>query len=108
MKPFLERLDRPTIIAIILIVSLVALTFMLVFHSVPDSDVFKMLAGGLLTMAVMITQFDFGSSSGSKDKDKNNADTLKGAMQALANPNAGAAPIAEPEAAPPKPVQQGP
>jgi hypothetical protein len=85
MNALLARLDRPTLIAVILISSLVLLTFMLVFFKVPDSDVFKMLAGGLLTMAVTVTQFDFGSSSGSKDKDKASADTLKGAVEALSN-----------------------
>src|ERR1700683_80271 len=94
MKAFLDRIDTASIIAITLVAALVVLTFVLVFHNIPEgvSDVFKLLVGSLLTLAGTIVTFYFGSSSGSKDKDKVRDDTLKSAVEGLSNNNAGAPP----------------
>lgn len=85
MKAFFDKIDAPSAIAITLIVAVVALMFVLVFHGVPDSNVFNLVVGSMLTLAGTIVTFYFGSSSGSKDKDKASADTLKGAVQALSD-----------------------
>ena len=85
MKAFFDKIDAPSAIAITLIVAVVALMFVLVFHGVPDSNVFNLVVGSMLTLAGTIVTFYFGSSSGSKDKDKASADTLKGAVRALSD-----------------------
>jgi hypothetical protein len=99
MKAFFDRIDTPSIIAITLIAALVALTFVLVFHTIPEgtSDVFKLLVGSLLTLAGTIVTFFFGSSSGSKDKDVARDKALNSAIGGLAGNPAPAAPIVPPE-----------
>jgi hypothetical protein len=85
MKAFFDKIDTPSAIALALIIAVIALMFVLVFHGVPESDVFKLVVGSMLTLAGTIVTFYFGSSSGSKDKDKAKDDTLNSAMQALSN-----------------------
>lgn len=78
------KLDTQSSIAIMLVVAMIALIFVLVFVKVPDSDVFKMLSGGLMTVGFSsIIGFYFGSSSGSKAKD----DTMNNVVANLSKPN---------------------
>ena len=72
--------DTQSFIAIALVVAMIALTFIMAFVKVPDSDVFKMLTGGLMTVGfATIVNFYFGSSTGSKSKD----DAMSNAVTAL-------------------------
>jgi ammonia channel protein AmtB len=58
-------------IAVTLVLAMVSLVFVLVYRgSVPESDMLKMVVGGLMTTGfATIIGFYFGSSKGSKDKD---------------------------------------
>lgn len=63
--------DARSLIAILLIVSMVAMTFTLMIRpSVADSDILKVMLGGFMTVGFSsVIQYYFGSSSSSKDKD---------------------------------------
>lgn len=64
-----ERFDTRSAIAMVLIIAMVAMAFLLAIRN-PDSDIFKMLMGGLVTVGfASVIGFYFGSSSGSKAKD---------------------------------------
>lgn len=67
----LKDFDTRSAIALSLVAAMIGMAFVLVFRpSVPDSDVFKMLIGGLMTVGfATIISFYFGSSAGSKAKD---------------------------------------
>ena len=58
--------DTRSAIALSLVAAMIGMAFVLVFRpSVPDSDVFKMLVGGLMTVGfATIISFYFGSSAG--------------------------------------------
>lgn len=73
-----------TVIAIILTISMVAVTFtLIVIKEPPASDMVKMLVGGLMTVGFSsIISFYFGSSAGSKDKDN----AIIGQMAPAKNP----------------------
>ena len=65
----LDKFDTKSAIAVTLIASMVAMAFLLAIRN-PDSDIFKMLMGGLVTVGfASVINFYFGSSSGSKAKD---------------------------------------
>lgn len=66
----LGKLEIMPVIALILIVSFIALIFILVFMGKSDSDTFKLLVGALIGSGfTAITQYYFGSSKGSATKD---------------------------------------
>jgi hypothetical protein len=69
-KPFWWP-DPQSFIAIALVLAMIALVFVLAFRSnLPDSDMFKMVVGGFVTVGFAnIVQFYFGSSKGSAAKD---------------------------------------
>ena len=61
----------PSFLAIVLVVSIVGLVFMLALLGKSDTDTFKILVGGLMTVGFTnIVGFYFGSSSSSKAKDE--------------------------------------
>lgn len=92
----IEFPDAQSFIAISLVIAMIGLVFVLVFVKAPDSDVFKMLIGGLMTTGfASIIGYYFGSSKGSTAKD----DTIS----ALAT-NAEAVPVPAAAPAPPVPV----
>lgn len=73
----LKDIKTADVIALSLVGSMIAMAFVLAIRS-PDSDIFKMLMGGLVTVGfASIIGFYFGSSSGSKAKD----DTLNAIAQ---------------------------
>jgi hypothetical protein len=87
MKAFLDRVDATSFIQIFVVVSVVVLTFTLIWVKVPDSDMFKMLASALVTIGfATVINFLMGSSTGSKDKDKAQGDALKQALSNQAPP----------------------
>lgn len=92
----LKDFDTRSAIALALVAAMIGMAFVLVFRpTVPDSDVFKMLIGGLMTVGfATIISFYFGSSAGSKAKD----DTLNQIAVASAAPNGvpQVAPVADP------------
>ena len=66
----MANFDTRSAIALILVCSMVGMAFVLAFHPAPDSDVFKVIIGGLVTVGFSsIISFYFGSSTGSKSKD---------------------------------------
>lgn len=65
----LNQFDTKSAIAISLVTSMIAMAFVLALRA-PDSDIFKIVIGGLMTVGFSnIISFYFGSSSGSKAKD---------------------------------------
>jgi hypothetical protein len=74
-------------LAFILVASMVAVIFTLIFHPIPDnSDVLKMLLGALATVGfASVIAYYYGSSPGSKDKD----DTIKTMATNLVAPTNG-------------------
>ena len=80
----LDKLDTKSIIALVLVTALIAMMFVLVFRpTIPDSDVFKMLIGGMMTVGFStVINFYFGSSAGSKAKD----DTLNQIAATVTSP----------------------
>ncbi len=67
---YLRIPDTQSFLAITLVVSLVVLVFLLALNGQSDSDTFKILVGGLMTVGFSnIIGFYFGSSQGSKTKD---------------------------------------
>lgn len=69
-KPFWWP-DPQSFIAVVLVLAMVTLVFVLVLRgTVPESDMLKMVVGGLMTTGfATIISFYFGSSKGSKEKD---------------------------------------
>ena len=64
-----KNFDTRSVIAITLVLSMIAMALVLGYNS-PDSDTFKIVVGGLMTVGFSsIISFYFGSSSGSKAKD---------------------------------------
>ena len=64
---------RADILAIGAMIGLVALIWTLLFVSIPDGparDVLLILSGALVTIVKDVYQFEFGSSRGSKEKDR--------------------------------------
>lgn len=97
-KSFLQGLSTQSFIAIVLVVAMIALTFAMLFVKAPDSDVFKMLSGGLMTVGfATIIGFYFGSSAGSKAKD----DTIQNIAAASTGTGNGTATAAPPAPAAP-------
>lgn len=93
----LKEFDTRSAIAIALVCSMIAITFVLIFHPAPDSDILKVLIGGFMTVGfASIINFYFGSSTGSKAKD----DTLNQIAVATAIPPAPIVPPAAPPAPP--------
>lgn len=70
-KPFWWP-DPQSFIAVVLVLAMVTLVFVLVMRgSVPESDMLKMVVGGLMTTGfATIISFYFGSSKGSDKKDE--------------------------------------
>jgi hypothetical protein len=99
--------DTPSFLAIVLVISIVSLVFMLALLGRSDSDVFKILVGGLMTVGFTnIVGFYFGSSASSKTKDDTisamvSTGTGSGAPAAVTAAAAAAAPAAAAVAAPP-------
>lgn len=57
-------------IAVFLVVALVGLAFALLVVPTPESDIFKTLVGGLMTVGfATVVSYYFGSSAGSKAKE---------------------------------------
>ena len=96
--------DTPSFLAIVLVISIVGLVFMLAMLGKSDTDTFKILVGGLMTVGFTnIVGFYFGSSAASKAKDETistMASAVGGAPAAEAAATA-AAPAAAAVAAPP-------
>lgn len=69
-KPFWWP-DPQSFIAVVLVLAMVTLVFVLVLRgTVPESDMLKMVVGGLMTTGfATIISFYFGSSKGSDKKD---------------------------------------
>lgn len=63
--------DTQSIIAVSTVASIIILVFVLAFTGKADSDVFKVLTGGLMTVGFAgVMGFYFGSSASSKAKDE--------------------------------------
>ena len=76
--------DTQSFLAIALIVAVVALMFVLVLTGKTETDTFKIMVGGLMTVGfASVIGFYFGSSAGSKTKD----DTINAAVQTAAANN---------------------
>jgi hypothetical protein len=97
--------DTPSFIALILVISIVGLVFLMAITGKSDSDIFKVLVGGLMTVGFTnIVGFYFGSSQGSKDKDAALATIASGSTPSAVATTAAAqraAPAAAEAAAPP-------
>ena len=109
--------DTPSFLAMVLVVSIVGLVFMLAVMGQANTDTFKILVGGLMTVGFTnIVGFYFGSSSSSKAKDETistmatavtgtgsgaPAAVIAAAKEAAPAAAAAAAPAAAKEAAPP-------
>jgi hypothetical protein len=100
-------MNTPSIIALMLIASIVALVFLLAIMGHTDTDVFKVLVGALISVGFTnIVGFYFGSSASSKAKD-DTINTLAtgtgtgGTPAAVVAAAKEAAPAAAKEAAPP-------
>ena len=98
--------DTPSFIAIILVISIVALVFTLALLGKSDSQVFNVLVGGLMTVGFTnIVGFYFGSSASSKTKDDTISamvtGTGSGTPAAVTAAAVAAAPAAAKDAAPP-------
>lgn len=67
----MNKWDTKSILAMFLIVSMVGITFTLMFMpATMDNDVLKILIGGFMTVGfTSVINYYFGSSSSSKDKD---------------------------------------
>ena len=85
-----SKFDTRSAIAIALVLAMIAMAFVLAFRpALPDSDVFKILIGGLMTVGFSsIISFYFGSSSGSKAKDDTLNQIAANAVPPAANGNA--------------------
>lgn len=67
----LDRFDTKSAIALLLVAGMMTIAFVLIFKQVPESDTFKMLLGGMMTVGFSsIINYFFGSSDGSKEKDR--------------------------------------
>jgi len=101
--------DTPSFLAVVLVISIVGLVFMLAVMGQANTDTFKILVGGLMTVGFTnIVGFYFGSSSSSKAKDETIntmatavTGTGSGASAAVIAAAKEAAPAAAKEAAPP-------
>ena len=98
--------DTPSFLAIVLVISIVSLVFMLAVMGQANTDTFKILVGGLMTVGFTnIVGFYFGSSSSSKAKDDTISamvtGTGSGAPAAVTAAATAAAPAAAAVAAPP-------
>lgn len=70
---------RADILALGALFGLIALTYTLLFIPIPDGparDVLLLLSGALVTIVKDVFAFEFGSSRGSKEKDKGIAELL--------------------------------
>ena len=85
MKAFWDKIDIRSFLAGTVVIGILGLMYLLVFVKVPESDMFKMILGVVLGSFTTVYGYYLGSSSGSKEKDGAQAETLKSAMQALSN-----------------------
>ena len=61
--------DTQSFIAIALVIAVIALMFSMVFRGQADTDIFKVMAGGLMTVGFAnVVGFYFGSSKSSEGK----------------------------------------
>jgi hypothetical protein len=101
--------DTPSFLAVVLVISIVGLVFMLAVMGQSNTDTFKILVGGLMTVGFTnIVGFYFGSSSSSKAKDETISTMAtaatgigSGAPAAVTAAATAAAPAAAAVAAPP-------
>jgi hypothetical protein len=91
MNAFLDRLNMRDVLAFMLLAGVVSLAFFLAVRA-PESDVFKILLGGMMTTGFAgVIQWYYGSSSGSAMKDEvlaktaaSQTDTIAAQSSALA------------------------
>lgn len=84
MQDILSRFNTRDVLALGLVASIIALTFVLAIRA-PESDAFKVLLGALLSTGfAAIIAWYFGSSSGSAMKDQAQADVLAKQTDVLA------------------------
>lgn len=70
--------DTQSALAIILVTAVIVLMFVLALTGKTETDTFKIMVGGLMTVGfASVIGFYFGSSAGSKTKD----DTINAAVQ---------------------------
>ena len=76
--------DTQSMLAIILVTAVIVLMFVLALTGKTETDTFKIMVGGLMTVGfASVIGFYFGSSAGSKTKD----DTINAAVQTAAANN---------------------
>lgn len=97
VKETLDRFDTRSILAILLVSAVIALMFVLGVRN-PESDVFKILLGGVMTVGfASVVGWYFASSSGSAMKDEALAKTTAAQTETIAAQSqalASSAPIA--------------
>lgn len=68
--PNLKYPDTQSFLALVLVIAVVALVFYLAIAGKTETDTFKIMVGGLMTVGfASVIGFYFGSSQGSKAKD---------------------------------------
>lgn len=80
----LSRIDRKTILAIIVTLALVFITGILIFHEMPEKskELLFLLIGALIVLTKDAFGYDFSTTAGSSAKD----DTIKQAALAILPP----------------------
>lgn len=88
MSSFLDRLNMRDMLAFVLVLSFMSMGFLLAVRA-PESDIFKMLLGGLLSTGFAgVIAWYFGSSSGSAMKDEALAKTAAVQTRTIADQSA--------------------
>ena len=84
IKETLDRVDTRGILAMMLVGSVLALMFVLGIRN-PESDAFKILLGGVMTVGfASVVAWYYGSSSGSAMKDEALAKTSQAQTETIA------------------------
>lgn len=92
MPPNSRFPDTQSFVAISLIMSIIGLAYTLVFTGKADTDMFKIMVGGLMTVGFAnVIGYYFGSSSGSKEKDTAMSGVVERLTPVATSPTNGAA-----------------
>jgi len=84
MNAFLDRMNMRDMLAFVLVLAFMSMAFLLAVRA-PESDIFKMLLGGLLSTGFAgVIAWYFGSSSGSAMKDEALAKTATAQTETIA------------------------
>jgi hypothetical protein len=84
MNAFLDRINMRDVLAFMLLAGVVSLAFFLAVKA-PETDVFKILLGGMMTTGFAgVIQWYYGSSSGSAMKDEALAKTTQAQTETIA------------------------